>query len=113
MTSQGELGLGVTGNLTYFGASNSTYTFGDPLMLCQIVAQNGTIVWSEVTTELLMLRAVTPGQTFSDITQVPTSQLVLGQTYTLLVYPQVNGNGFSGSSVEQKFSFSPLAATQP
>jgi hypothetical protein len=109
--SHAEMGLGVSGNLTYVGTSNATYDFGVPLILCEIQAQNGTIVWGEITTMLLRQQTVAPGQTFSDSTQVPTSQLVLGQTYTLLVFPQVSGNGFSGHSVEQSFSFSPLAVT--
>lgn len=110
-----EMGIGVSGNLTYVATGNATYDFGDPLILCDIQAQNGTIVWGEITTMLLMQKTVSPGQTFSDATQVPTSQLVLGQTYSLLVYPQVSGNGLSGQALELSFSFSPLAvnSTQP
>lgn len=111
LISQYETGINVSANMTYVGSSNATYYFGAPLILCQIEAQNGTIVWSEVTTMLLRIQPVTPGQTFSDSAQVPTSQLVLGQEYTLVVYPQISGNGYSGSSAKVSFSFSPLAVT--
>jgi hypothetical protein len=109
MTSQGEMVLGVSANLTFTGRTNATYDFGDPLILCEVQASNGTLVWAEITTELLRMETVTPGQLFSDDTQVPTSQLILGQTYTLLVFPQVSASGFSGHSLQVKFTFSPLA----
>jgi hypothetical protein len=108
---QSELSIELSANLTYTGQSRSTFFFGEPTSIAQVVAQNGTIVWSEVTTDLLVRMSVTAGENFSSQTQIPTSSLQLGQNYTLVVYPQVSSSsGFFGKELEIQFMFSPLAS---
>ncbi len=104
--TQGHGSINVVANLTYLGDSNATYTFGAPVVLAQIEEANGTVIWSEVTTELLRLQVVTPGYNETDTTQVPTTELALGQVYTLIVFPQVGGNGLSGRQLEVNFTIS-------
>ena len=104
--TQAEIAIGVAANLTYIGNNNATYAFGVPLVMTEIQASNGTIVWSEITTELLRLQNVSRGETFSDSEQVPTAELQLGQSYELLVHPQLSGNGVSWQGLQVNFNFS-------
>ncbi len=110
--SQGETSLQVNANLTYIGASNATFIFGDPTSLARVVAQNGTVVWQEISTDLLYLQNVTTGQSFSSEILVPTSNLQLGQNYTLIVYPQLStSSGFLDQYLQVEITFIPLATT--
>jgi hypothetical protein len=110
--SQGETTIQVNANLTYVASSNSTFTFGDPTSLARVQAFNGTIVWQEVTTDLLLLQNVSYGKSFASQFQIPTSNLELNQNYTLVVYPQVYAsNRFLGNDLEVEFVFMPLAST--
>jgi hypothetical protein len=111
-TSQGETTLQINANLIYIGASDATFTFGDPTSLGRVVAQNGTVVWQEITTDLLYLQNVTTGRSFISEILAPTSNLQLGQNYTLIVYPQVSSSsGYVDQDLQVKITFIPLAAT--
>ena len=61
MSDKEEISIDVTANLNYTGNVNSTYAFGAPFVIIQIQAHNGTIIRSEVTTELLSLQTMTHG----------------------------------------------------
>jgi hypothetical protein len=110
--SQGETTIQVNANLTYIAKSNATFEFGEPNAIARVEAANGTIVWQEISTDLLVLENVSYGRSYVSQVQVPTSNLELNQNYTLTVYPQLNASGgFLGNDLQVEFVFSPLATT--